>query len=79
MILLTGSTLLNDSNMGDSNGTSKALQKFALYGALYVVALGTGGIKPNVSAFGADQFNMANAQVRHSICYLHGSCVGLCL
>ena len=28
-----------------------------LYGALYTVAIGTGGIKPNVSSFGADQFD----------------------
>lgn len=28
-----------------------------LCGALSIIALGTGGIKPNVSAFGADQFN----------------------
>lgn len=33
------------------------LQFGVLYGALYIVAVGTGGIKPNVSAFGADQFN----------------------
>ncbi|KAG1657319.1 hypothetical protein FOA52_008047 [Chlamydomonas sp. UWO 241] len=30
--------------------------------ALGVIALGTGGIKPNVSSFGADQFNPANPQ-----------------
>jgi dipeptide/tripeptide permease len=29
-----------------------------LCGALSIIALGTGGIKPNVSAFGADQFNL---------------------
>mmetsp|Transcript_1730 Transcript_1730/g.4193 ORF Transcript_1730/g.4193 Transcript_1730/m.4193 type:complete len:619 (+) Transcript_1730:110-1966(+) len=32
-------------------------QLLALYGALYIIAMGTGGIKPNVSAFGADQFD----------------------
>jgi dipeptide/tripeptide permease len=32
--------------------------QFALmYGALYTIAVGTGGIKPNVSSFGADQFD----------------------
>jgi dipeptide/tripeptide permease len=32
-------------------------QNAALFIPLYIVALGTGGIKPNVSAFGADQFD----------------------
>ncbi|KAG1666566.1 hypothetical protein FOA52_000533 [Chlamydomonas sp. UWO 241] len=35
-----------------------------LYSGLGLIALGTGGIKPNVSAFGADQFNLASAQDR---------------
>ncbi|EFN56879.1 hypothetical protein CHLNCDRAFT_144528 [Chlorella variabilis] len=40
------------------------LQNAVLYGSLYIIALGTGGIKPNVSAFGADQFDEADPQDR---------------
>ncbi|GIL61727.1 hypothetical protein Vafri_16126 [Volvox africanus] len=36
----------------------------ALIASLAIIALGTGGIKPNVSAFGADQFNEADPQDR---------------
>jgi peptide/histidine transporter 3/4 len=33
-----------------------------LYGALALIALGTGGIKPCVSSFGADQFDEADVE-----------------
>lgn len=39
--------------------------QFALmYGALYTIAVGTGGIKPNVSSFGADQFDDTDREER---------------
>ncbi|CAK7349324.1 unnamed protein product [Dovyalis caffra] len=37
--------------------TASALQKGIFYGALYIIAAGTGGTKPNISTMGADQFD----------------------
>ena len=37
--------------------TASALQKGIFYGALYIIAVGTGGTKPNISTMGADQFD----------------------
>lgn len=56
MTMLAGSAFLPGLTP-DSTSVATPLQNAALYVSLYVVALGTGGIKPNVSAFGADQFD----------------------
>ncbi|OMO98243.1 Proton-dependent oligopeptide transporter family [Corchorus capsularis] len=41
----------------DCNRRASGLQKGIFYGALYIIALGTGGTKPNISTMGADQFD----------------------
>ena len=63
MILLAASACI--PKLTPSEGQEKATwyQNAFLYGSLYIVALGTGGIKPNVSAFGADQFDESDPQV----------------
>ncbi|CAM0151643.1 unnamed protein product [Urochloa decumbens] len=47
-------------------GAPSAGQSAAFYAALYLVALGTGGIKPCVSSFGADQFDEADPREMQS-------------
>lgn len=40
-----------------SNKTASVFQKGVFYTALYIIAIGTGGTKPNISTIGADQFD----------------------
>ncbi|XP_078435381.1 protein NRT1/ PTR FAMILY 8.1-like [Wolffia australiana] len=50
-------TGLKPSCGGDGGCRPSAGQTAAFFSALYLIALGTGGIKPCVSSFGADQFD----------------------
>ena len=46
----------HDPNIENCNKAS-TLQLAVFYGALYTLAIGTGGTKPNISTIGADQFD----------------------
>ena len=65
-MLLAASACIPGLTPGPDQPQANWLQNLILYGSLYIVALGTGGIKPNVSAFGADQFDESDPQVRGS-------------
>ena len=67
MVALAVTAWLPGLTPGPDEGRASWVQNAALYGSLYIVALGTGGIKPNVSAFGADQFDESNEQVRELV------------
>ncbi|KAL7136301.1 hypothetical protein ABFS83_10G020600 [Erythranthe nasuta] len=54
--------ICNDKNVCGPNG----LQKAVFYTGLYLIALGTGGIKPCVSSFGADQFDDSDESEKKS-------------
>ena len=41
----------------DCNKQASHLQVGIFYCALYIIAVGTGGTKPNISTMGADQFD----------------------
>ena len=64
MILLAASACIPGLTPEYDDQNANWYQKAILYTSLYIVALGTGGIKPNVSAFGADQFDETNPKVR---------------
>ena len=68
LVVLVAGAWLPGWTPGPDDGSAKWFQSGALFAALYIVALGTGGIKPNVSAFGADQLDVTDPQV------LTGSC-----
>ncbi|GBG00630.1 hypothetical protein Rsub_13284, partial [Raphidocelis subcapitata] len=61
MVLLTLTSWLPGLTPGHGEDASWT-QIGALMGSLGIIALGTGGIKPNVSAFGADQFDETHPQ-----------------
>lgn len=67
MVTLALSTWIPGLQPPHEGDSANWIQNLALYGSLYIVALGTGGIKPNVSAFGADQFDMSNPKVSSSV------------
>ncbi|KAH9322544.1 hypothetical protein KI387_017183, partial [Taxus chinensis] len=45
------------------------VQLFVLYVSLYLIALGTGGLKSSVSGFGTDQFDESDEKERHQMDY----------
>lgn len=62
LLLLVTSVVVPGLSPGPDQEHSTMLQSGMLFFALYTIALGTGGIKPNVSAFGADQFDESDPQ-----------------
>ena len=67
LVVLVAGAWLPGWTPGPDDGSAKWFQSGALFAALYIVALGTGGIKPNVSAFGADQLDVTDPQVHPSV------------
>ncbi|KAL7184207.1 hypothetical protein ACSBR2_026374 [Camellia fascicularis] len=62
MVLLTMSVSIKFWKPTCTNGACKASssQTAFFYSALYIIAVGAGGTKPNISTFGADQFDDFN-------------------
>ncbi|XP_020597742.1 protein NRT1/ PTR FAMILY 5.3-like [Phalaenopsis equestris] len=72
MILLTLAVSLpslrppacNSSNKEGCEAQASAVQVSIFFLALYIIALGAGGTKPNISTFGADQFDVYDEEER---------------
>lgn len=61
LLVLAVSTWLPTTILPSSSyGGGDQVHRVAVYIGLYLAALGTGGVKPNTSAFGADQFDSAD-------------------
>ncbi|KAM3212663.1 hypothetical protein ACQJBY_065612 [Aegilops geniculata] len=63
MLIMTSSTAL-PWLLPRSSDESSGVHRAAVYLGLYLVALGTGGIKPCATALGADQFDVADPAER---------------
>eukprot|EP00977_Amphora_coffeiformis_P008671 scaffold1971_cov127-Amphora_coffeaeformis.AAC.2 len=61
-LYLVGLSILSASALGDH---SLATQRFLTFLGLFFVCIGTGGIKPCVSAFGADQVSLRYRVLEH--------------
>ncbi|GAQ80562.1 peptide transporter [Klebsormidium nitens] len=60
MVLLTVDAAVPSLHPSADSSGATAAQTGLFFLALYIIALGTGGIKPCVSSFGADQFDERN-------------------
>ncbi|GMH05051.1 hypothetical protein Nepgr_006891 [Nepenthes gracilis] len=64
MVLLTTTVSVKSTKPTCTNGVcnkASASQIALFYAALYIIAVGAGGTKPNISTFGADQFDDFNS------------------
>lgn len=67
MALLTFTVSIKSMRPSCANGVcnnATPLQLGFFFGSLYIIALGAGGTKPNISTFGADQFDELNSDER---------------